>query len=111
MYQVDEKGFFGKFGGAYVPEILYKCVTELQQAYKPIIESEEFKKEYRALVDSWSWTACITCCRLVAYARSLYDGVWAGTSGTGGIVCVGGTDCSVGGMKWVGASLLPEVVG
>ena len=45
MYQVDEKGFFGKFGGAYVPEILYKCVTELQQAYKPIIESEEFKKE------------------------------------------------------------------
>ena len=31
-----------KGGGAYVPEILYKCVTELQQAYKPIIESEEF---------------------------------------------------------------------
>ena len=29
----------------------------------------------------------------------------------GGIVCVGGTDCSVGGMNWVGASLLPEVVG
>ena len=24
MYQVDDKGFFGKFGGAYVPEILYK---------------------------------------------------------------------------------------
>ena len=45
MYQVDDKGFFGKFGGAYVPEILYKCVTELQEAYKPIIESEEFKKE------------------------------------------------------------------
>ncbi len=36
MYQVDDKGFFGKFGGAYVPEILYKCVTELAaglQAY------------------------------------------------------------------------------
>lgn len=53
MYQVDEKGFFGKFGGAYVPEILYKCVTELQQAYKPIIESEEFKKEYRALLKDY----------------------------------------------------------
>ena len=50
MYQVDDKGFFGKFGGAYVPEILYKCVTELQQAYKPIIESEEFKKEYHQLL-------------------------------------------------------------
>ena len=53
MYQVDDKGFFGKFGGAYVPEILYKCVTELQQAYKPIIESEEFKKEYRALLKDY----------------------------------------------------------
>ena len=53
MYQVDEKGFFGKFGGAYVPEILYKCVTELQQSYKPIIESEEFKKEYRALLKDY----------------------------------------------------------
>src|SRR5574344_1671915 len=53
MYQVDNKGFFGKFGGAYVPEILYKCVTELQQAYKPIIESEEFKKEYYALLKDY----------------------------------------------------------
>ena len=31
MYQVDDKGFFGKFGGAYVLEILYKCVTELRR--------------------------------------------------------------------------------
>ena len=53
MYQVDDKGFFGKFGGAYVPEILYKCVTELQQAYKPIIESEEFKKEYHVLLKDY----------------------------------------------------------
>ena len=53
MYQVDDKGFFGRFGGAYVPEILYKCVTELQQAYKPIIESEEFKKEYHALLKDY----------------------------------------------------------
>lgn len=53
MYQVDDKGFFGEFGGAYVPEILYKCVTELQEAYKPIIESEEFKKEYYALLKDY----------------------------------------------------------
>ena len=44
----DEKGFYGQFGGAYVPEILYKCVTDLQQAYLPIIESKEFQDEYRA---------------------------------------------------------------
>ena len=38
-YQVDENGFYGEFGGAYVPEILYKCVHDLQEAYLPIIES------------------------------------------------------------------------
>ena len=43
-------GFYGRFGGAYVPEILYKCVTDLQEAYLPIIESEEFKTEYRSLL-------------------------------------------------------------
>ena len=36
-YQVDENGFYGEFGGAYVPEILYKCVHDLQEAYLPII--------------------------------------------------------------------------
>ena len=38
-YQVDKNGFYGEFGGAYVPEILYKCVHDLQEAYLPIIES------------------------------------------------------------------------
>ena len=38
-YFVDERGFYGEFGGAYVPEILYKCVHDLQEAYLPIIES------------------------------------------------------------------------
>lgn len=50
MYQIDEKGFYGEFGGAYVPEVLYQCVHELQEAYKPVIESEEFKREYHALL-------------------------------------------------------------
>ena len=49
-YFVDENGFYGDFGGAYVPEILYKCVHYLQKAYLPIIESEEFKQEYHALL-------------------------------------------------------------
>ena len=35
---VDEQGFYGNFGGAYVPEILYKCVHDLQQAYLLIQE-------------------------------------------------------------------------
>ena len=45
-----DNGFYGRFGGSYVPEILYKCVTDLQKAYLPIIESEEFKTEYRSLL-------------------------------------------------------------
>ncbi len=45
-----KNGFYGRFGGAYIPEILHKCVTDLQEAYIPIIESEEFKNEYRELL-------------------------------------------------------------
>ncbi|MBQ7442851.1 MAG: tryptophan synthase subunit beta [Bacteroidaceae bacterium] len=49
-YQVDNNGFYGEFGGAYVPEILYKCVHDLQEAYLPIIESDEFRREYHSLL-------------------------------------------------------------
>lgn len=52
-YQVDDKGFYGEFGGAYIPEILYKCVEDLRTAYLPIIESEEFKKEYHQLLKDY----------------------------------------------------------
>ena len=41
----DENGYYGEFGGAFVPEMLYPNVEELQQNYIEIIESEEFKKE------------------------------------------------------------------
>ena len=49
-YCVDEHGFWGQYGGAYVPEILYKCVHDLQEAYLPIIESPDFQEEYHALL-------------------------------------------------------------
>ncbi len=52
-YSVDEKGFFGKFGGAYIPEILYKVVHDLQEAYKPILESKEFQDEYHSLLKDY----------------------------------------------------------
>ena len=32
-YQVDENGYYGEFGGAYVPEILHQCVENLQKKY------------------------------------------------------------------------------
>ena len=49
-YKVDKDGYFGEFGGAYVPEILHKCVTDLQNEYLKVIESESFQKEYRDLL-------------------------------------------------------------
>ncbi len=52
-FLVDEKGYYGEFGGAYVPEILYNVVEDLRKAYLPIIESEEFKKEYYQLLKDY----------------------------------------------------------
>ncbi|MBQ0073687.1 MAG: tryptophan synthase subunit beta [Prevotella sp.] len=52
-YTVNEQGFYGNYGGAYIPEILYKTVEDLKKAYEPIIESEEFKKEYHALLKDY----------------------------------------------------------
>lgn len=49
-YTVNESGFYGNYGGAYIPEILYKTVKDLEAAYEAILDSEEFKKEYHALL-------------------------------------------------------------
>ena len=49
-YNVNEEGFYGTYGGAYIPEILYKTVEDLKQAYLPILESEAFKQEFHALL-------------------------------------------------------------
>ncbi len=52
-YNVDNDGFYGEFGGAYIPEILYKTVENLKEAYLPIIESAEFKKEFHSLLKDY----------------------------------------------------------
>ena len=49
-YTVDERGYYGDFGGAYIPEILHKCVTELEKAYQEIIESETFQNDFNQLL-------------------------------------------------------------
>lgn len=41
-FQLDENGFYGEFGGAYVPEELRVAVETLQHEYLKVIESEEF---------------------------------------------------------------------
>ena len=40
QYSVDQRGYYGEFGGAYIPEILHKCVAELEDAYLSIMERD-----------------------------------------------------------------------
>lgn len=49
----DEHGYYGEFGGAFIPEMLYPNVKELQENYLDIIESEEFQKEYQDLLKNY----------------------------------------------------------
>ncbi|MBK1439029.1 tryptophan synthase subunit beta [Parapedobacter sp. ISTM3] len=49
-YQVNDNGYYGNFGGAYIPEMLYPNVDELQRSYLPIIQSESFRQEFDQLL-------------------------------------------------------------
>lgn len=49
-FQPDKNGYFGQFGGAFIPELLHPNVQELADNYIQIIESEEFQKEYKSLL-------------------------------------------------------------
>lgn len=49
-YQVDEKGYYGEFGGAYIPEMLYPNVEELRSRYLEIMQEESFQKEFKDLL-------------------------------------------------------------
>lgn len=49
-YQINENGYYGEFGGAYIPEALARCVNELKSAYQQVLEDENFKQEYDQLL-------------------------------------------------------------
>ncbi|MCF6182049.1 tryptophan synthase subunit beta [Lutibacter sp.] len=52
-YFVDKNGYYGQFGGAFIPELLYPNVKELEDNYLKILESESFKKEFKELLDNY----------------------------------------------------------
>lgn len=52
-YHVDQNGFYGEFGGAYIPEILYDNVENLKNNYLKILEDPKFKKEYYSLLKDY----------------------------------------------------------
>lgn len=51
--QPDENGYYGKFGGAFIPEMLYRNVETLKENYLKIINDESFQKEFNALLKDY----------------------------------------------------------
>ncbi|MBS2097154.1 tryptophan synthase subunit beta [Carboxylicivirga linearis] len=52
-YQVDENGMYGRFGGAFIPEMLQPNIDNLKKVYLDIINSEAFQKEYKSLLKDY----------------------------------------------------------
>jgi len=52
-YNVNEKGYYGNFGGAYIPEMLYPNVEELQEKYIQILEDPSFQDEFNSLLKDY----------------------------------------------------------
>ena len=48
--KVDERGYYGNFGGAYIPEMLYPNIEELRENYEKIMEAPDFQKQFHALL-------------------------------------------------------------
>ena len=52
-YNIDQNGYYGDFGGAYIPEMLYPNIFELKQKYISIINDISFKKEFKQLLEEY----------------------------------------------------------
>ena len=52
-YNVDENGYYGRFGGAYIPEILHANVEQLQREYLRIMDDPAFQKEFHDLLTDY----------------------------------------------------------
>jgi tryptophan synthase beta chain len=53
-YEVDERGYYGEFGGAYIPEMLFPNVEELRQQYVSILSEPGFVKEFETLLRDYA---------------------------------------------------------
>ena len=53
IYNVTEKGYYGQFGGAFIPEKLYPNVEELRVSYLSIIAEPAFQDEFQALLKDY----------------------------------------------------------
>ena len=53
-YAVDDFGYYGDFGGAYIPEMLHANVQELREKYEAITNSDEFQQEFQRLLHEYA---------------------------------------------------------
>ncbi len=51
--KVDERGYYGNYGGAYIPEMLYRNIEELRESWLGIIEGEGFRNEFDKLLKDY----------------------------------------------------------
>lgn len=52
-YQANERGYYGDFGGAFIPEMLYPNVEELRSQYIQVMQEPSFQKEFKALLKDY----------------------------------------------------------
>jgi tryptophan synthase beta chain len=52
-YHVDKKGYYGQFGGAFIPEMLYPNIEELRQKYLSIMAAPDFELEFKQLLKDY----------------------------------------------------------
>ena len=51
--KIDENGYYGEFGGAYIPELLHPNIEELKNNYLKISQEPEFQEEFKALLKDY----------------------------------------------------------
>jgi len=52
-YNVDENGYYGDFGGAFIPEMLHPNINELKENYLKIISESQFRKDFNLLLKKY----------------------------------------------------------
>lgn len=53
-FKVSPEGYYGEFGGMYVPDILKPCIEALAECYEDVIESDAFQKEFRTYLREYA---------------------------------------------------------
>ena len=69
-HKINEKGYYGQFGGAYIPEMLYPNVKELKDNYLKIMNEPSFKQEFNDLLRDYVGRPTPLYFRFAAYQKS-----------------------------------------